>query len=88
MIWETVEEINFHLALRLKNIRKQKKYSQEHLSKISGVSFGSIKRFETKGDISLLSLTKICVALNCVDEIKNLFLVKKYNSIEEIINEK
>lgn len=88
MIWETVEEINFNLALRLKSIRKQKGYSQEHLSNISGVSFGSIKRFETKGEISLLSLTKICVVLNCVNEIKELFTIKRYNSIEEIINEK
>ncbi len=30
----------------------------EKLSEMSGVSYGSIKRFETTGQISLLSLTK------------------------------
>ncbi len=40
---------------------------------MSGVSFGSVKRFEATGKISLLSLTKIAIALECTDEIKNMF---------------
>ena len=55
--WETAEEINQQLALRIRQIRKRRKISQEKLSHMSGVSFGSIKRFESTGQISLLSLT-------------------------------
>lgn len=87
-IWETAEEMNEKLAQRMKRIRKRKSISQEQLSQISGVSFGSIKRFETSGKISLLSLTKLAIALNCADEIRGLFTDVPYQSIEEVIHER
>ena len=87
-IWETPEEINLALAQRLSRIRKRRKLSQQELSEKSNVSYGSIKRFETSGQISLISLTKLCVALECVDEIRNLFTNVEYNSIEEVLRER
>ena len=51
------------------------------------MSFGSIKRFESTGEISLFSLIKIAIVLECEDEFLNLFQQKQYNSIEGIINE-
>lgn len=85
--WETPEEINLALAQRLRKIRKRKRITQETLSTKSGVSYGSIKRFETTGMISLLSLTKLAIALGCEDEIKNMFVQVPYQSIQEVINE-
>jgi transcriptional regulator with XRE-family HTH domain len=85
--WETAEEINKELANRVRNIRKRRKISQEELSQKSGVSYGSIKRFESTGMISLLSLTRIAMALGCTEEIKKIFTEIPYNSIEEVINE-
>lgn len=87
-VWETPEEINQALAERLSRIRKRRKLSQLELSQRSHVSYGSIKRFETSGQISLISLTKLCVALDCVDEIRNLFTNVPYNSIEEVLRER
>jgi len=87
-IWETPEEINMALAQRLSRIRKRRNISQQQLSERSNVSFGSIKRFETSGQISLISLTKLCIALDCVDEIRNLFTNVEYTSIEEVIRER
>ena len=72
-VWDTPEEIDLALARRLTSIRKRRNLSQQQLSEKSNVSFGSIKRFETSGQISLISLTKLAVALDCVDEVKNLF---------------
>lgn len=86
-IWETAEEINIELAQRVRNIRKRRGISQEKLSKISGVSYGSIKRFETTGQISLLHLTRIAIALDLTTEIKELFTQVAYRNIEEVINE-
>lgn len=86
-IWETPEEINKSIAERLRNIRKRRKLSQQQLSERCGVSYGSIKRFETTGQISLLHLTRIAVALGCVDEMKKLFTEIPYLSIEEVIHE-
>lgn len=86
-IWETPEEINKELAKRLRNIRKRRKISQEQLSEKCGVSYGSVKRFEATGQISLLHLTRIAVVLECVEEIKQLFTDVPYLSIEEVIHE-
>ena len=87
LIWETAEEIDMKLAGRIRGIRKRRSISQKKLSEMSGVSYGSIKRFETTGQISLLSLTKLAFALNEVDEIRNLFTDVPYGSIQEVINE-
>ena len=87
MVWETSDEINLEVAKNARKIRKRLKWSQEELSKRSGVSLGSIKRFESTGNISFLSLTKIAVALDAVDGIKALFTEVPYKSIEEVINE-
>jgi transcriptional regulator with XRE-family HTH domain len=87
-VWETPEEIDLALARRLKGIRKRRGFSQEQLSARSNVSYGSLKRFETTGQISLLSLTKLAVALGCEDELRELFTHVTYRNIEEVLRER
>ena len=86
-IWETPEELDQKLAQRVRKIRKRRSITQEKLASISGVSYGSIKRFETTGQISLLSLTKIAIALDLADELRNIFTQVPYIDIQEVINE-
>ena len=86
-VWETPEEINLEVAVKIRNLRKRMKISRQKLSEISGVSYGSIKRFEETGNISFLSLTKIAIALDVVDDIKKMFSYIPYKSIREVINE-
>ncbi|MCL2560305.1 MAG: helix-turn-helix transcriptional regulator [Turicibacter sp.] len=83
---QTPIEVNQQIATRLREIRKKQAISQQVLSERSGVSYGSIKRFEQTGDISLISLTKIAIALDVSDELENLFKDMPILSIEEIIN--
>ena len=85
--WETAEEMNKKLAERVSQIRKRRKISQKELSEKSGVSFGSIKRFETSGQISLISLTKIAITLGCSSEITEMFTEVPYLNIEEVISD-
>ena len=87
MLFETTDEMALNVAKRFQRIRKIKKVTQEELAKISNVSFGSIKRFETSGEISLHSLIKLCVALNLVQNITDLFSDIPYQSIEEVIRD-
>ena len=56
-------------------------------SKACAKSYGSIKRFETTGMISLLSLTKIAMALDMADELRDIFTSMPYRDIQEVINE-
>ena len=86
-IWETPEELDQKLAQRVRKIRKRRSITREKLASISGVSYGSIKRFETTGQISLLSLTKIAIALDLADELRNIFTQVPYKDIQEVINE-
>jgi transcriptional regulator with XRE-family HTH domain len=83
---KTPNEIAKSLADKMKEHRKKLKISQEVLSQKSGVSLGSIKRFETKYEISLQSFIKIAIALDLDNDIENLFTQKIYASIDEVIN--
>jgi len=82
----TYNEINTELAKRIASLRKRKKLSQSKLAKRSGVSFGSVKRFEQTGEISLASLTKIAIALEVETELDTLFSDVPFDSIEEVIH--
>ncbi len=87
-VWETPEEIDLALAERLAGIRKRKGITQQQLATRSNVSYGSIKRFETSGQISLLSLTKLAVALDCQAELSRLFTNVAYRDFQEVLREK
>ena len=83
LVWETAEELDQKLAQRVRKIRKRRSISQMKLASMSGVSYGSIKRFETTGQISLISLTKIAMALDIADELRNIFTRVPYRNIQD-----
>ena len=83
---KTPNEIAKELVEKIKQHRKKLKISQAQLASKSGVSLGSIKRFESKYEISLNSLIKILIALNLEQDLGNLFTQKNYTSIDEVIN--
>lgn len=83
---KTPNDIAYELAEKIKQHRKKLKISQAQLASKSGVSLGSIKRFESKHEISLNSFIKILIALNLEQDLENLFTQESYNSIDEVIN--
>ena len=84
---KTWHDIDSEMATRLAQLRKRKKISQQDLATRSGVSLGSIKRFEQCGEISLKSLTRIAIALGVEDELAALFSDVSFDSIEEVLRE-
>lgn len=84
---KTPKEINLLIASRIRSIRKRRKLSQERLSQKSGVSLGSVKRFESSGEISLNSLVKLAIALDCDSDLEGLFRDVPFDSIQEVIDE-
>lgn len=68
--------------------RKARKLSMEKFAEISGVSLGSLKRFEDTGEISLVSLLKLAIVLDCAEEFEQLFVKEHIMSIQEIIDGK
>ena len=81
------KDINIEIAKRVSARRKENNITQEQLSVKSDVSYGSIKRFERTGEISLSSLIKIAFALGMENDFELLFSKKGYSSIQEVINE-
>ena len=86
-IWETPTDINIGIAKRIKNIRKRRKITQKQLAGRCNVSYGSLKKFEQTGEISLISLTKIAMELGLAGELKSLFTQPAYLNIEEVVND-
>ena len=58
---------------RMKRRRKQMELSQRQLSQKSGVTYSSLRRFETTGEISLSSLLKIAHALDALKDFESIF---------------
>lgn len=84
--FKTPVELGHIIAKNLRAHRKARRVSMKRLSEMSGVSYGSVKRFERTGEVSLISLLKIAVVLDCADALEQLFLDVKPLSIQEIID--
>jgi transcriptional regulator with XRE-family HTH domain len=63
---KTPQDVRQELASRFKARRLSKNLTQEGLAKRSGVSWSSLKRFESTGLIALESLLKLALVLDCL----------------------
>ena len=73
-----------NLVERFKKRRKELNISQKDLSIKSGVSYTSIRRFESNGEISLSSLIKLENAIDCLSDFEALFKNAKISSLREL----
>ena len=85
MILETPSEMAANAAGRFRRVRLSKKVTIKKLSESSGVPYSTIRRFESTGEISFLSLVKITSALDEDQEITRLFSDIVPQTIEEVI---
>ena len=73
IILMTLQEIQKEIANRTRERRLELNLSQQTLSSRSGVSYGSLKKFEQTGQIYLQSLIKLAVVLRRTEDFKSLF---------------
>jgi len=80
-------DIQDQLRQKFKIRRKQLGYTQTELAERSGVSLGSLKRFETTGQISLESFLKLAFVLECLEEFEGMCEreEEKFGSIWEVL---
>lgn len=69
----TEQAIKQGLVDRFKQRRKELGLTQKALSHRSGVSYGSIRRFELTGEIALHALLKLSMAVNCLEDFNEIF---------------
>ena len=79
----TEQSVTNGIVERMKIRRKQMKLSQRQLSQKSGVTYASIRRFETTGDISLASLLKIAHALDALKDFESIFKGQAITSLKD-----
>ena len=76
------------IAQRMRGRRKELHLSHSALAEQSGVSLGSLKRFEQDSLISLESLIKLSMVLGCEESFQGLFDVQQQqapSSLEEMV---
>ena len=76
VLLKTPKEVRQEFAARAKERRLALNISQQELAERSGVSLGSIKRFENSGLISLSSLLEIALVFGCLGDFDTLFTSK------------
>ena len=64
--------------------RKELKIFQKDLAFKSGVSYGSIRKFETTGEISLKSIIQIAKVLNSLEDFNKLFVYTQITNLKDI----
>ncbi|TAF68828.1 MAG: XRE family transcriptional regulator [Flavobacterium sp.] len=76
-IHKTPNQVQTELAERFRKLRKNKKISQSELANKSGVSLGSLKRFEQSGQISLESLLKLTHLFDRLEDFESVFNINE-----------
>ena len=70
---KSLDERMLDLAVRFRAYRKKAKLTQLQLADRSGIPYGTVKRFERTGKISLESLWKLASAVGCDDQLDEIF---------------
>ncbi|MFA9290669.1 MAG: helix-turn-helix domain-containing protein [Solirubrobacteraceae bacterium] len=74
------------IAEKHKNLRKNHHLTQLELANRSGVSLGSLKRFETTGHINFESLLKLAHFFNRLNDFDLVFQEDYYKEIEKLFS--
>lgn len=80
------KEVMMLLAQRIRTLRKTEKISQKTLSEKSGVSYASIRKFESTGIVSLESLLKICETLNRLPDFESILIPSDLKQKKELFD--
>ncbi|MFP9114572.1 helix-turn-helix domain-containing protein [Flavobacterium sp. RHBU_3] len=88
-VTKTPSTVMNELAVKTQQLRKKNGISQLELSKRSGVSFGSLKRFETSGQISLESLLKLAYFFDRLEDFTPVFQIDvDLEKVEKLFSDK
>ena len=81
------QDVMEELRVKFKVRRVSLSYTQQELSTRSGVSLGSLKRFEKSGQISFESILKLALVLECLGDFEKVCEPKEVmpKSIEELL---
>jgi len=73
------------IAERVKDKRLELNLTQKAFAKRAGVGYDAYRTFENKGEISLRNLVLCAIVLDETDAFAELFTVRTYQSIDELL---
>ena len=79
----TEQSVVSSLVERYKKRLKELKMTRKDMAEKSGVSYGSLRRFEASGEISLSSLLKVCRVMGCIEDFDNIFKNKIIKNLKD-----
>lgn len=77
-------DIAREIGLRVQHLRAREGWSQQELSRRSGVALGTLRRFEQSGSISLARLLKVAAVLRRLDDFGKVFEAPPFQSLAEL----
>ena len=80
------DEITRAIAMRLKRRRLAHQLTQQGLANRSGVSLGTLKKFERTGQISLQSFVRLAIALQDERALEDLMREQKFSTLDEVLD--
>ncbi len=81
-------DILVDVAQKVRRLRRTNKWSQEELANRSGVSLGSLKRFESTGKISFIFLLKLANVFGRLEEFESLLVPKETSNLNQLFSDK
>ena len=86
---KTPTDMMHELRTKFKERRKSLGLTQTELATRSGVSLGSLKRFESSGQIALESLLKLALVLECLGDFSAVCCEEEmFESMDEIVGDR
>jgi transcriptional regulator with XRE-family HTH domain len=79
------DELATSIAARARALRLAANLTQAGLAARAGVSLASLRRFERTGEIALLSLIRLAIALGVDHELESIFRPRELRSLDELI---
>ncbi len=77
------DQLALELAQRARALRLSRDLSQQGLADRAGVSVGTLKRFERTGQIALVTLIRLAIVLDALDELESWFLPSPWSTLDE-----
>ncbi len=81
---DNADDIMMQVAENFRKRRVEKNITRQRMAELSGVPLSTLARFEQKELIAFESLIKLAMALGYTSEIKGLFGIPKFDTMEEL----
>ena len=81
------DDTRSQLADKLRRLRLNRGWKQSTLAERSGVSLGSLRRFESTGKVSLDNLLKLAFTLHRLDDFDHVFDPPPARTMDELLEQ-